>query len=228
MKYIVSAILLVISCGSAMPAMASVESPEPAVETGSAEQQLRELLKEYDGFSANFVQTVTDSENTQLHSAQGTLEFKQPGMFKWQIDEPEPELLLSNGNTLWWYNPFVEQVSIFDAADAVATTPFALLVSQQDSVWQRFTIEKTANGYNIRPKEQNAQVVLLNVEFETRLLQTIRVTSRSQRLSEYRLKEQSFDSSKTTSFDFEIPAGTDIDDQRHSAQHLTTDGKVQF
>jgi len=193
-----------------------------------AEMQLRQMLRQYNGFSADFKQTVLDSEFKPLHEALGHLQFRQPGQFRWQVAEPEPELLLSNGQTLWWFNPFVEQVSIFDAEDAVATTPFALLVSQDDAVWSQFAIEKRDSGFDIRPKQTDSQVILLHLEFKQDVLAKIEVTSRSHRLSRYELQAQSFSLPTDASFDFEIPAGTDIDDQRKSASELVTDGKVQF
>lgn len=181
------------------------------------ETELRKLLRDYDGFTAKFDQQVTDSENTLLHSASGKLVFKQPGKFIWQIEQPEHELLISNGETLWWYNPFLEQVSIFDAQDAVATTPFALLVSQKDETWNQFTITKLESGFMIKPKdENNSQVSQLAVYFDDFVLNQIVITDRTQQTSAYTLKQQAFNKALGFNFDFEIPADIDIDDQRQT------------
>ncbi len=181
------------------------------------ETELRKLLRDYDGFTAEFDQQVTDSENTLLHSASGKLVFKQPGKFIWQIDQPEQELLISNGETLWWYNPFLEQVSIFDAQDAVATTPFALLVSQKDETWNQFTITKLESGFMIRPKDaNNSQVSQLAVYFDDFVLKQIVITDRTQQTSAYMLKQQAFNKTLGVNFDFEIPVDIDIDDQRQT------------
>ncbi|MBU2918928.1 outer membrane lipoprotein chaperone LolA [Psychrosphaera sp. F3M07] len=179
------------------------------------ETELRKLLVDYDGFTAEFNQQVKDTDNNVLHSASGQLVFKQPGQFIWEIVAPEQELLMSNGDTLWWFNPFLEQVSIFDAKDAVATTPFALLVSQQDEVWNKFTITKLESGFLVKPKnENNSQVSQLAIYFDDFLLKEIVITDRTQQTSSYELKKQAFKKKLNVNFNFDIPADIEIDDQR--------------
>ena len=227
MKLIVKS--LIVSVLFLTPVFANAESQKTTVENNVfAEKELRVLLNKYTNFGAQFVQEVKDSDEQLLHTAKGQLQFKQPGQFRWQVIQPEPELLLSDGTTLWWHNPFVEQVTIFDAEDAVATTPFALLVSQDDEVWSNFVIGKITNGFEIKPKDENAQVSSLVVTFANDVLQGIDVTSRSQRISQYALTGQVFDLPASVSFEFEIPPGTEIDDQRSEAQQLISDGNVQF
>lgn len=191
-----------------------------STQQGSEHKELRSLLAEYDGFSASFAQKVTDSDNNLLHQAKGKLVFKQPGKFRWQVSEPEQELLLSNGETLWWYNPFLEQVSIYDAKQAVATTPFALLVSNQDDTWNNFVIEKQGSSFVIKPKDSdNSQVQQLAVNFDDRVLTQIVITDRTQQVSAYNLSEQAFNKDKARQFNFIIPADVDIDDQREMANN---------
>lgn len=181
------------------------------------ETELRKLLSDYDGFTAKFAQTVTDTSNNLLHKATGQLVFKQPGKFRWQVIEPEEELLLSNGESLWWYNPFLEQVSIYDAAEAVATTPFALLVSNKDETWNKFIIEKVESGFVITPKDADAsQVTKLAVHFDKFLLTQIVITDRTQQTSAYVLSKHKFDKKAQYQFDFTIPEDIDVDDQRQS------------
>ncbi len=189
-----------------------------SIQAEPVETELRKLLEDYDGFSAQFSQKVTDSENNLLHQAKGELVFKQPGKFRWQLSEPEQELLLSNGETLWWYNPFLEQVSIYDAKQAVATTPFALLVSNKDETWNKFFIERVESGFVIKPKNaDNSQVQQLTVLFDDYTLNQIVITDRTQQVSAYSLSAQEFDKNKERLFNFTIPADVDVDDQREFA-----------
>lgn len=193
----------------------------------SEEQQLRSLLTKYDGFQANFAQTVVDSDNNLLHQANGSLGFEQPGKFVWQISDPEPEQLISDGVTLWWYNPFIEQVSLFDAAQAVEQTPFALLVSQDNAVWSQFLIKKKDDGFVITPKSMDqAQVVELKVSFNQDVLNHIKVVGRTMQISHYQLSAPKFGDIDDSAFVFTIPAGTDIDDQRSVIE--TVDGNVKY
>ena len=212
----------------------SVVAKEQADYSNNASQELRQHLLAYSGFSAKFIQRVEDSQGTELHQAKGELMFSQPDKFSWQINDPEPELLVSDGKTLWWYNPFLEQVSIFAANDAMLKTPFALLVSSSDSVWQQFEIHKSANDYIIEPiNKDNAQVIQLIIKFrqdekntDRKVIQQLTLLDRTRQISHYFISKPRFTAIESQAFDFIIPQGIDIDDQRPIA--TTTEGKVQY
>lgn len=179
-----------------------------------AETELRKLLRDYNGFSATFMQQVTDSEGKVVHNAKGSLKFKQPGQFEWRVTEPDEELLVSNGQTLWWYNPFLEQVTLFNASEAVAKTPFALLVSNRDEVWNRFTIEQVESGFVIVPKKPDDSAVLsLALVFDDYILKQILITDRTRQVSHFTLNDHQFKQTDYP-FNFVVPDDVDVDDQR--------------
>ena len=218
-KWLVAALPLLAVSASSLATTPIANAQTHAI-TEVDKQQLRALLANYDGFSASFAQRVTDSEDNLVHQGKGKLVFKQPGKFRWQVSEPDQQLLLSNGETLWWYNPFLEQVSIYDAEQAVATTPFALLVSNQDDTWNNFNIAKVDTGYVITPKDaDNSQVQQLAVHFDKDILNKIVITDRTQQVSAYSLSEQAFDKSVARQFNFIIPTDVEIDDQREFANN---------
>jgi outer membrane lipoprotein carrier protein len=210
-------------------ASTTTEQSSEAVESISSKALLQKKLEDYAGYQASFLQTVNDSEGQVIHESTGQLEFKQPGMFRWQVLEPEEELLLSNGVAVWWYNPFVEQVTIYDAGQAMEKTPFALLVSRDQKVWDQFEISagSVASSFEIIPKDlSNAQVIKLEVIFDKSHLQQILITSRSRQVSIYQLSDQKRVSPKAADFEFAIPTGIDVDDQRESKP--VVEGNVSY
>ena len=208
---------------------AATEQSSETVASVNSKALLQKKLEDYSGYQASFLQTVNDSEGQVIHESTGQLEFKQPGMFRWQVLEPEEELLLSNGVAVWWYNPFVEQVTIYDAGQAMEKTPFALLVSRDQAVWDQFEIStgSIADSFEIIPKDlSNAQVIKLEVRFDNSHLQQILITSRSRQVSIYQLSDQKRVSPKSADFEFTIPAGIDVDDQRESKP--VVEGNVSY
>lgn len=184
-----------------------------------AEQELRGMLAQFDGYTASFDQRVVDLQGTVLHKAKGQMSFEQPGKFIWRVTSPEEELLLSNGETVWWYNPFVEQVSIFDSKQAVDKTPFALLVSQDNETWSQFKIVKDNSDFVVQSNSTSeAAVRELRIRFEGDKLSQILILDRSMQTSEYRISEQSFKDIVDSEFSFVIPEDTEIDDQRQLSQ----------
>ena len=218
---------------SELPAQPVHTFDESAV-TGNVGQsdEIKEVLKQLDGFAAQFIQTVVDADDNQIHSAKGSLTFKQPGKFIWQVNEPDEELLISDGQSVWWFNPFVEQVSIYEANHAVTTTPFALLVNDDPAVWDNFAIQTNNNGFVITPLNLNdAQVIRLEIILKgdgTKSIDKLLITSRSRQVSEYQLFDHKKVSPKDTDFVFTIPAGVDIDDQRPTSVQTNANGNVQY
>ncbi|GAA0286015.1 outer membrane lipoprotein chaperone LolA [Psychrosphaera haliotis] len=218
--------IVAMSFGNAVYANTN-DTTQAVNEVSAASLELQNKLNVFDGYQANFKQVVTDIEANIIHQADGKLVFKQPGKFIWEVTAPEEELLISNGQYVWWYNPFVEQVSIFDVQQAVTQTPFALLVSKDPSIWKQFSISKENNIYVITPVDlSQAQVIKLTLTIIDNDLEKIVITSRSQQVSEYTLSNQSKFKPQEDMFEFEMPAGIDVDDQRSKAEVI--DGNVSY
>lgn len=62
------------------------------------------------GFSARFVQTATIKALDISDTALGAIYIKPPGMMRWEYESPDPQLIISNGKTLWVYRPEDNQV----------------------------------------------------------------------------------------------------------------------
>lgn len=218
--------IVAMSFGNAVYANTN-DTTQAVNKVSAASLELQNKLNVFDGYQANFKQVVTDIEANIIHQADGKLVFKQPGRFIWEVTAPEEELLISNGQYVWWYNPFVEQVSIFDVQQAVTQTPFALLVSKDPSIWKQFSISKENNIYVITPVDlSQAQVIKLTLTIIDNDLEKIVITSRSQQVSEYTLSDQSKFKPQEDMFEFEMPAGIDVDDQRSKAEVI--DGNVSY
>ncbi len=61
-------------------------------------------------FSARFEQTTRsslfgDAGASQAEASRGRVVFAKPGRMRWSYEEPEPSLVVSNGETLWLYAP---------------------------------------------------------------------------------------------------------------------------
>ena len=65
---------------------------------------------------------------------EGTVEIARPSLFRWSTTFPDENLLVSDGKTLWYYSPFIEQVSIYWQEQATEQTPFVLLTRNQGNL----------------------------------------------------------------------------------------------
>jgi periplasmic chaperone LolA len=81
------------------------------------EKDLPQLVqKQYQSirsFSGRFIQSShrADSE-TGPKEAKGLVYYKRPGKMRWLYEAPEEQLLVTNGQTMWLYDPLLENITV--------------------------------------------------------------------------------------------------------------------
>ncbi len=76
-----------------------------------AASDLKSRLDKVSSFHASFTQKVTDGSGNAVQEGRGDLWVKRPNLFNWHMTQPDESVLVSDGKTLWFYNPFVEQAT---------------------------------------------------------------------------------------------------------------------
>ncbi|MCC3263291.1 outer membrane lipoprotein chaperone LolA, partial [Paenibacillus polymyxa] len=66
-----------------------------------------------------------------MQDGQGDLWVKRQNLFNWHMPQPDESVLVSDGKTLWFYNPFVEQATATWLTDATSNTPLMLIARNQ-------------------------------------------------------------------------------------------------
>lgn len=181
----------------------------------NAEEQLQRKLATIKTFSASFEQQVTDAQNQLLQQGKGQLMIKQPARFRFETTEPEPNLFIGDGATLWFYNEPLEQLTIYDAQNEVNRTPFVLLTSTKAELWQQYDVTAQGELFIIRSKDADSPVKQLTLSFSGSALSKMQVLDMNQQLSEFNftLVQLNVDIEDSL-FKFVAPEHTDIDDQR--------------
>lgn len=181
-----------------------------------AATELQGKLQKVAKFSASFSQQVLDVDGTVIQQASGDMTLAQPDQFRWQVKQPDEELVVSNGSTVWIYSPFVEQVTLLDQAEAVAGTPFLLLASTDAKVWQQYDVSQAEGSYLVKPKDQEASIAEFSLNFDDKdQLVGFRIKERQGQSSEFTLSNLNLAPTVSESdFEFVIPAGVEVDDQR--------------
>lgn len=181
-----------------------------------AAQDLQTKLHKIAQFSADFSQQVIDLDGKVIQDASGELAMAHPNKFRWQVIQPDEELVLSNGNTVWMYSPFVEQVTLLDQADAVAGTPFLLLASTDKAVWQQYVVTGNKQQFVITPKDKQANIAEFTMKFDAKdQLVGFSIKERQGQTSQFVLsKFNQKPGLKDRDFEFTIPEGVEVDDQR--------------
>jgi len=134
---------------------------------------LHKLLNPIDSLEAKFSQTVYGSNNSVTQCASGIISIKKPDMFKWQIEEPDPNIVISNGKTLWNYDIILEQVTVepFDSSEEVS--PISFLFEDPE---ENFIVEEISPvEYSLTPKKENPNFRFLELEFKDGKISKLRM-----------------------------------------------------
>jgi outer membrane lipoprotein carrier protein len=96
----------------------SVYSQEAAPPSMSVDEILDRVEKIYTAsrFSASFIQASTIKAMEITDSASGKLYVQYPGKMRWEYLEPEPQIIVTDGEQLWMYRPEDNQVMLGQAS----------------------------------------------------------------------------------------------------------------
>ena len=148
---------------------------------------LRLIQKQYQSirsFSGRFIQTShrADTE-TGPKKAEGLVSYKRPGKMRWLYEAPEEQLLVTNGQTMWLYDPLLENVTVQKLQKITEGTALSFLLGlgnlQADFIHREIS-KNLLSGQDgliveLEPKKSTANLafIQLNVHPETYNLQTI-------------------------------------------------------
>jgi len=90
-------------------------------------QELVAILAETSTMQAEVEQLILSQDGREIQALQAELIMQKPDQLYWRVTEPYEELMLSDGVTLWYYEPDLEQVSIRDFPSDVENNPILLL-----------------------------------------------------------------------------------------------------
>jgi len=101
---------------------------------------------------AEFTQVVTppprEGQPARSKTSSGSFEFQRPDRFRFQYRKPFEQVMVADGQTLWLYDVDLNQVSARPQAQALASTPVALLAGAADlaALKRDFTLTSAADA----------------------------------------------------------------------------------
>jgi outer membrane lipoprotein carrier protein len=179
-----------------------------------AAERLSTALASLSGLRAEFRQVVTDAEGKRTESAEGSVSLARPGRFRWDYRVP-PQLIVSDGRTVWLYDADLAQVTVRAAADTLSGTP-ALLLSGEGNLADEFEISDggQAEGLawsRLRPRDADGDFSEMSVGIAGGVLRRMTLVDRLGQTTalEFSRVERNprFDAS---TFTFVPPPGVDV------------------
>lgn len=141
----------------------------PAHADQAAAAKLATLLGQAGTITGQFSQLTLDGSGTQLQETSGQMSLKRPGQLRWHTDAPMEQLLVSNGTTVWLYDPDLEQVTVQKMDQRLTHTPALLLSGDVSKISESFDITLSEAGqvadFVLTPKARDTLFDTLRMSF---------------------------------------------------------------
>lgn len=211
---------LIKQTGMSLTVLVGLTIATPSAANNQAERQvLLERLNQLTTFEADFAQQVTDAQGDVVQQLHGHLALARPNLLHWQTDAPDEMLMIADGQNLWYYNPFVEQVTIYQQDNAVAQSPLLLLLDGANEAWAHYQVKVEGNSFALQPlpsapSAQSLQLVFAENGSAAELTRILLDDGQGQ-LSTITLENVTLNQPLDPQlFTFKVPEGVDVDDQR--------------
>ncbi|HCE3102140.1 outer membrane lipoprotein chaperone LolA [Vibrio parahaemolyticus] len=182
----------------------------------SPKDELNKRLAMNEGFSADFSQQVISPEGETVMEGEGSVEIARPSLFRWSTKFPDENLLVSDGKTLWYYSPFIEQVSIYWQEQATEQTPFVLLTRNRASDWDNYKISQKGNEFTLIPTAVDSTQGQFQINIDAKgVVKGFNVIEQDGQKGLFTFSNVKLGKPKADRFTFTVPKGVEVDDQRN-------------
>lgn len=188
--------------------------PAAALASEGADRLTR-MLEPLQTYEASFEQMILDGGGERLQQANGHMWLSRPGKFRWEVDSPYRQEVVSDGSDVYLHDPDLEQVTVQELDQRVTHTPALLLSGRTSELTESYEVSRQQQGssetFRLVPKSPDTLFEELNMTFnEERLAALQMIDSTGQEtvieFSDVRTNHGIDDSR----FDFEIPDGADV------------------
>ena len=207
--------ILSVSCALALSGLAGLARAD-GLET------LENFLRTTRSGRADFTQGVTspsrESQAPRVKQSTGSFEFQRPNRFRFTYRKPFPQTIVADGQTLWLYDPDLNQVTARRQAQALGTTPAALIAAAPDlaALRQEFELSNAPDQDGMQwvqasPKVRDGALRGMRVGFRGNELAVLEIQDSLGQLSVLRFGRMEINPAlPADTFQFRPPPGADV------------------
>jgi len=181
--------------------------------------QLRARLSGLAVYTADFVQQVYGARGELLEASTGRVLLQRPA-FKWVVNDPYPQVIVTQDERLLLYDPDLEQVTIRPLNEALHDTPVSLLTRDDVALDDDFQIVRIADpqgeSYLIDPRATDSLYRQIQLHFapmgsSALTLSGLDILDQLGQRTEIRFEPDSdVTAIDASEFQLELPPGTDV------------------
>ncbi len=134
-----------------------------------ASERLKEFVQATHSGRVAFEQVVTAKNGKAPARASGSFAFSRPGKFRWTYNKPYEQVIVGDGDKLWFYDKDLNQVTVRKLGNALGATPAAILAGSNDLA-SNFNLEDKGvrdglDWLDARPKSNDTSFQIIRLGF---------------------------------------------------------------
>ena len=183
---------------------------------------LQAFLNNFNSLESNFIQQLINENGEVLEKTEGVLQLQQPGKFNWTYETPYSQKIISNGDVLWVFDEDLEQLTIRNIGNALDETPAGIILGNNDInehfVQVNMGVIEGYDRIDLTPHNLETQYRNIRIGFNNSQLGMMIVVDnlgQTTRIDFLHVKKNA--ELTPSSFEFEIPEGVDVIDEREVA-----------
>ena len=190
---------------AAMPALAAAEGTGVRI-------RLQAFLDRTGEARGRFFQSVTDKTGREAaQPSEGIFRFRRPGRFEWTYEKPYRQQIMSDGETLWIYDPDLMQVTVRRLDGAVGSTPAGILFGSSDFEKEWVLTERSEFELEARPKSEGSSFERVVIGFSREgELESMQLVDAFGQTTALRFSDIVREPISAETFDFQVPEGVDV------------------
>ena len=198
-------------------AAAAVLAVASAGAFADAAESLRSFVKDVKSGQSSFTQVVTSPDGAKKKVSSGSFSFARPNRFRFDYAKPYAQTIVSDGQKVWFHDPDLNQVTVRKVADALGSTPVALLTGT--SIEKTFDLKNQPDQGGLEwvmatPKESGGTIQWLKAGFKGKALVAVEIADSFGQRSMLTFDKLATDVALAPeAFRFAVPPGADVSEQ---------------
>jgi len=185
-------------------------------------ESLESFVKTVKTGRSDFTQVVTmpakNGQAARTKTSSGTFEFSRPGRFRFVYKKPFEQTIVADGQTLWLFDVDLNQVTSRKQAQALGSTPAALIASAADlhALQADFVLAADVDSDGLEwvratPKATDSSLQWVRVGFRAGQLAVLEITDSFGQRSSLRFNAFNANTALDAAvFQFKPPQGADV------------------
>ena len=136
---------------TAVPAKIEVVKAAEKIDTKKILARIRAQYRKEQAFTGRFTQQTTYADSNETTLSMGLIWIQGPDKMRWEYQLPEKQLLVSDGRTLWYHTPDLNQVMTGSVKDIKEARIIINLLSE---------LKEQLQGFNLVVTKENQQIVV--------------------------------------------------------------------